>query len=139
VISYGSVSHPIRLAFVFVVVGMIRDRSARRPAPRISYTDVGGRAEASKYAVFCDLVGSTEIATRLDAEEWRDIVADYHRAVEEAVTRFGGYVAQKFGDGALVYFGYRLAQETDAERAVRSGLAIVEAVAAERGALVSRG
>jgi class 3 adenylate cyclase len=43
--------------------------------------------------MFCDLVGSTEIAGRLDAEEWRDIVADYHRAVAAAVARFGGHVA----------------------------------------------
>ena len=78
--------------------------------------------------LFCDLVGSTEIAGRLDAEEWRDIVSDCHRAINSAVTRFGGRVAKNLGDGALVYFGYPLAQENDAERAVRGGLAIVDAI-----------
>ncbi|MGO8865142.1 MAG: AAA family ATPase [Alphaproteobacteria bacterium] len=89
--------------------------------------------------MFCDLVGSTEIAGRLDAEEWRDIVADYHRAVAEAVTRFGGHVAKNLGDGALVYFGYPLAQENDTERAVRAGLAILEAIAAQSRGLTARG
>ena len=81
--------------------------------------------------MFCDLVGSTEIAARLDAEEWRDILADYHRAVANVVTRFGGHVAKNLGDGALVYFGYPQAQENDAERALLAGLALVDAVAAQ--------
>ena len=88
--------------------------------------------------LFCDLVGSTEISSRLDAEEWHDIASDYHRRVEEVVGRFGGYLAKKYGDGAMVYFGYPLAQENDAERAVRSGLAIVEAVATQNHALAAR-
>jgi class 3 adenylate cyclase len=88
--------------------------------------------------MFCDLVGSTEIAGRLDAEEWRDIVANYHRAVAEAVTRFGGHVAKNLGDGALVYFGYPQAEENDPERALRAGLAIIEAVAAQSHALATR-
>lgn len=65
--------------------------------------------------MFCDLVGSTQIAARIDAEEWRDIVAEYHRAVTGAVNRFGGHVAKNLGDGALVYFGYPHAQENDAD------------------------
>src|SRR5215203_484499 len=81
--------------------------------------------------MFCDLVGSTEIAARLDAEEWRNILADYHRAVANVVTRFGGHVAKNLGDGALVYFGYPQAQENDAERALLAGLALVDAVAAQ--------
>ena len=89
--------------------------------------------------MFCDLVGSTGIVGRLDAEEWRDIVADYHRAVTEAVTRFGGHVAKNLGDGAMVYFGYPQAQENDAERALRAGLAIIEAIAAQSRALAARG
>jgi len=85
--------------------------------------------------MFCDLVGSTEIAARLDAEEWRDIVADYHRAITEAVIRFGGHVAKNLGDGALIYFGYPQAQENDAERALRAGLAVIDAVAAQAPAM----
>ncbi|MBV8138178.1 MAG: zinc ribbon domain-containing protein [Deltaproteobacteria bacterium] len=54
--------------------------------------------------LFCDLVGSTEIAAQLDPEEWREVVAGYHRAAAEAITRFGGHVAQYLGDGVMAYF-----------------------------------
>jgi class 3 adenylate cyclase/predicted ATPase len=76
--------------------------------------------------LFCDLVGSTEIAARLDPEEWRDMIAAYHRAAAEAITRFGGYVAKYLGDGVMAYFGWPEAHENDAERAARAGLAILE-------------
>jgi class 3 adenylate cyclase len=78
--------------------------------------------------LFCDLVGSTEIAARLDPEEWREIVAEYHRATAQAIERFGGYVAQYLGDGVMAYFGYPEAHDNDAERAARAGLAILDAV-----------
>jgi class 3 adenylate cyclase len=71
--------------------------------------------------LFCDLVGSTEIAERLDPEEWREIVASYHHATTEAITRFGGYVAQYLGDGVMAYFGWPVAHDNDAERATRAG------------------
>jgi len=80
--------------------------------------------------MFCDLVGSTELAIRLDPEDLRDIITAYHRRVTEVTTRYGGYVSRLIGDGVLAYFGYPLAHEDDAERAVRSGLAIVEAISA---------
>jgi class 3 adenylate cyclase/tetratricopeptide (TPR) repeat protein len=78
--------------------------------------------------LFCDLVGSTEIAARLDPEEWREIVADYHHAAAQAIERFGGHVAQYLGDGVMAYFGYPEAHDNDAERAPRAGLAILEAI-----------
>ena len=78
--------------------------------------------------MFCDLVGSTEIAAQLDPEEWREIVASYHHAASGAITKFGGYVAQYLGDGVMAYFGWPEAQENDAERAVRAGLAIHDAI-----------
>jgi class 3 adenylate cyclase/tetratricopeptide (TPR) repeat protein len=80
--------------------------------------------------LFCDLVSSTQIAARLDPEDWRDIAAAYQRSAAEAVTRFGGHVAKYLGDGLVVYFGFPEAHEDDGERAVRSGLAIVDSVAA---------
>ena len=79
--------------------------------------------------MFCDLVGSTELATRLDPEDLREIIAKYHALAAEVLTRFGGFVAKYMGDGILAYFGYPHAHEEDAEQAVRAGLAIVEAVA----------
>ena len=78
--------------------------------------------------LFCDLVGSTEIAARLDPEEWREIVAEYHRAAAEAITSYGGHVAQYLGDGVMAYFGWPEAHDNDAERAARAGLAILDAI-----------
>jgi class 3 adenylate cyclase len=74
--------------------------------------------------MFCDLVDSTGIAARLDAEEWRDLVGAYLDAASAAVTEMGGKVAKKLGDGLMALFGYPIAQENDAERAVRAALAI---------------
>jgi class 3 adenylate cyclase len=78
--------------------------------------------------MFCDLVGSTALSTRFDPEDLREIVGAYHRCVADTVSRFGGFVAKYMGDGVLVYFGYPQAHEDDAERAVRAGLAVIEAV-----------
>jgi class 3 adenylate cyclase/tetratricopeptide (TPR) repeat protein len=79
--------------------------------------------------MFCDLVGSTALSARLDPEELRDVISAYHRCVAEAVRRFDGFVAKYMGDGVLIYFGYPAAHEDDAERAVRAGLAMNEAIA----------
>jgi class 3 adenylate cyclase/tetratricopeptide (TPR) repeat protein len=78
--------------------------------------------------LFCDLVGSTEIAARLDPEEWRELVAAYHRAAAEAVTRYGGHVAKYLGDGVMAFFGYPEAHDNDAERAARAGLEMLDAI-----------
>jgi len=79
--------------------------------------------------MFCDLVDSTGIAAQLDAEEWRDLVSAYLEAASAAVTEMGGHVAKKLGDGLLALFGYPVAQENDAERAVRAALSIQRALA----------
>src|SRR6201993_4868885 len=90
---------------------------------------VGGEAERRQLTVmFCDLVGSTPLSTRFDPEDLREIVGAYHRCVADTVGRFAGFVAKYMGDGVLVYFGYPQAHEDDAERAVRAGLVLVEAV-----------
>ena len=78
--------------------------------------------------MFCDLVGSTALSTRFDPEDLRELIGDYHRAVADTVGRFDGFVAKYMGDGVLIYFGYPQAHEDDAERAVRAGLAVIEAV-----------
>jgi class 3 adenylate cyclase len=78
--------------------------------------------------MFCDLVGSTELAGRLDPEDLRDVIAAYHHAVAEVVTEFDGFVSRYMGDGVLVYFGYPQAHEDDAERAVRAGLSAIDVV-----------
>jgi len=79
--------------------------------------------------MFCDLVDSTGIAAKLDAEEWRDLVGAYLDAASAAVMEMGGKVTKKLGDGLMALFGYPVAQENDAERAVRAALAIQRALA----------
>jgi class 3 adenylate cyclase len=97
--------------------------------PGISARVAGAAAERRQLTVvFSDLVGSTALASRLDPEDLRGAIGDYHRCVAAAVRRFDGFVAKYMGDGVLAYFGYPSAHEDDAERAVRTGLAVVEAV-----------
>jgi len=78
--------------------------------------------------MFCDLVGSTTLSARLDPEDLREIIGAYQRCCAVLVELNGGFVAKYMGDGVLAYFGYPQAHEDDAERAVRAGLALVEAV-----------
>jgi class 3 adenylate cyclase len=103
------------------------DASPAAPAPVQS--SVPAEAERRQLTVmFCDLVGSTPLSTRFDPEDLREIVGAYYRRVADTVGRFGGFVAKYMGDGVLVYFGYPEAHEDDAERAVRAGLAVIDAV-----------
>ena len=78
--------------------------------------------------MFCDLVDSTTLASQLDPEDLREVVRAYQAACAEVIQRYGGHIAQYLGDGLLVYFGYPQAHEDDAQRAVRTGLGIVEAM-----------
>jgi class 3 adenylate cyclase len=98
------------------------------PPPGVAAHAAGAAAERRQLTVvFSDLVGSTALASRLDPEELREVIGAYHRCVAAAVRRFDGFVAKYMGDGVLAYFGYPGAHEDDAERAVRAGLAVVEA------------
>jgi class 3 adenylate cyclase/tetratricopeptide (TPR) repeat protein len=81
------------------------------------------------FVLFCDLVGSTPLSHRLDAEDLRDLVNSYQRSCEAVVRRHDGFVAQYRGDSIEVYFGYPRAHEDDASRVVRCALAMLEAVA----------
>src|SRR5438105_7380880 len=78
--------------------------------------------------MFSDLVGSTALSTRFDPEDLRELIGAYHRVVTEVVAGFDGFVAKYMGDGVLAYFGYPRAHEDDAERAVRAGLGLIDAV-----------
>src|SRR4029434_3896879 len=80
--------------------------------------------------MFCDLVDSTKLSSQLDPEEYRDVVRAYQRVCTDVIQRYDGHIAQLLGDGLLVYFGYPQAHEDDAQRAVRTGLGILEAVGA---------
>ena len=78
--------------------------------------------------LFCDLVDSTTLASQLDPEDLRAVVRAYQATCAEVIERFDGHIAQYLGDGLLVYFGYPQAHEDEAQRAVRSGLGMVEAM-----------
>jgi class 3 adenylate cyclase/tetratricopeptide (TPR) repeat protein len=104
-------------------------RAVAEDVPAASPSNAAAGAERRQLTVmFCDLVGSTPLSTRFDPEDLREMVSAYHRCVADTVARFAGFVAKYMGDGVLVYFGYPEAHEDDAERAVRAGLAVIEAV-----------
>jgi class 3 adenylate cyclase/predicted ATPase len=79
--------------------------------------------------LFCDLVGSTQLSGQLDPEDWRAVVRAYQEAAAEVIQLYEGHIAQYLGDGLLVYFGYPVAHEDDARRAVHAGLGMVQAIA----------
>src|SRR5262245_63810286 len=102
--------------------GVTQDELSPREAVRST-------AERRQLTVmFCDLVGSTALSVRLDPEDLRAVIGAYHHCCAAVIQRSGGFVAKYMGDGLLAYFGYPRADEHDAERAVRAGLALVEAV-----------
>jgi class 3 adenylate cyclase/tetratricopeptide (TPR) repeat protein len=75
-----------------------------------------------------DLVDSTSLTRRIDPEEMSEVLAAFQNAAGREIDRYGGYIAKYMGDGLRAYFGWPTAHENDAERAVRAGLAIAEAV-----------
>jgi class 3 adenylate cyclase len=85
--------------------------------------------------MFCDLVGSTALSTRMDPEDLREVISSYQKCVAGTVKRFDGFVAKYMGDGVLMYFGYPQAHEDDAERAVRAGLEVIQAVSGLKSAI----
>ena len=119
---------------------------ATAPAPAQTTTpasvpppaSVPARAERRQLTVmFCDLVASTALSTGMDPEDLRDVIASYQSRCSAAIRRYDGFVAKYMGDGILVYFGYPRAHEDEAERSVRAGLDVVEAMA-ELNAAVPR-
>src|SRR5262249_52366104 len=97
------------------------------PAPSLER----GTSEAERRqltVIFCDLVGSTPLAEKLDPEDLRQVILAYQQTCAEQIQRFDGYLARYVGDGLLVYFGYPQAHEDDAQRAIRAGLGIVAAL-----------
>ena len=101
------------------------------PPKRAPETQSSSKDDAERRPItvlFCDLVGSTTIAAKLDPEDWRNLVGSYLDAASAAVTRLGGRVQDTFGDGLMALFGHPQAQENDAERAVRAALAIQRAL-----------
>ncbi len=88
----------------------------------------GGVERRHLTVMFCDLVDSTELAERLDAEDLHEVVFRYQRTCAAVVARYEGHVAQYLGDGLLVYFGYPRAHEDDAERAARTAIDVLREI-----------
>src|SRR3989475_10623589 len=102
-------------------------QSVQTESPSIGHTTAD--AERRQLTVlFCDLVDSTVLARQLDPEDLREVVRAYQATCAKVIARFEGHIAQYLGDGLLVYFGYPLAHEDDAQRAVRAGLGMIEAL-----------
>jgi class 3 adenylate cyclase len=113
------------------ILRAIRELSAAtvaQPAPAAALVLQDSAERRQLTVMFCDLVGSTALSSRLDPEDLRSIITAYHRRCTELVERNGGFVAKYMGDGVLAYFGYPQAHEHDAERAVRAALNLVDAV-----------
>ena len=106
----------------------IAAQAARPVVPEAPAAPAADAERRQLTVMFCDMVGSTQLATRLDPEDLQDVVRAYHAAVAAAVAPYEGHVAQLLGDGVLVYFGYPRAHEDDAERAVRAALDVRAAV-----------
>jgi len=135
-IGVASVGHRRRLLEAIAALQAERGMGAVVPSP--SEPPAAPRSEPERRqltVLFCDLVGSTALSARLDPEDLRELIGAYHARVAEAVHRFDGFVAKYMGDGVLAYFGWPEAHEDDAERAVRAGLAAIEAVSALTPAL----
>jgi class 3 adenylate cyclase/predicted ATPase len=127
-IGVTSVGHRRKLLAAIASLGAAPSTATVLAAP----SDAPAAADAERRqltVMFCDLVASTELSARLDPEDLREVITAYHRAVADVVRTFDGFVAKYMGDGVLVYFGYPQAHEDDAERAVRAGLGIIDAVA----------
>ena len=107
----------------------VTESAAKPTSPAPLSSSVAAAERRPITVMFCDLVGSTGLAARLDAEDWRNLVGSYLDEASAAVTGLGGHVLKKLGDGLMALFGYPQAQENDAERAVRAALAIQRALA----------
>jgi class 3 adenylate cyclase/predicted ATPase len=115
-------------------IGSLRSEAEMRSAnsPDIDERPSDGGTAATERrqltVMFCDLVGSTALSGKLDPEDYRELIKSFQIAISDAARKFDGYVAKYLGDGVLVYFGYPQAHEDDADRAIRSSLAALNAV-----------
>ena len=105
-----------------------QDASSLTVAPGVTVPQTPEAERRQLTVLFCDLVDSTTLARQLDPEDLRTVVRAYQETCVKVIACFEGHIAQYLGDGLLVYFGYPLAHEDDAQRAVRAGLGIVEAM-----------
>jgi class 3 adenylate cyclase len=131
-----AIGHRRRLLVAIAALRPNGGSSAPNPVPLSSdasenLSSTGSTAERRPLSVmFCDLIGSTALSSRLDPEDLREVIRAYQACVADTIRQFNGFIARYVGDGVLIYFGWPEARETDAERAVRAGLAVAAAVSA---------
>jgi class 3 adenylate cyclase len=127
-LGIGIVGHRRKLLDAIAALRADAEATAASTAAN-SGADAPSHAERRQVTVmFSDLVGSTALSARMDPEDLREVIGAYQKCVKETVRPFDGFVAKYLGDGVLIYFGYPQAHEDDAERAVRAGLASIDAV-----------
>src|SRR6516162_9350211 len=130
-LGVGSVGHRRKLLDAIAALATPTRSEAVRAPPSSSVLPKAPEVSAERRPItvmFCDLVGSTGLAAKLDPEDWRNLVNAYLDEASKAVAALGGHVLKKLGDGLMALFGYPQAQENDAERAVRAALAIQRAL-----------
>jgi class 3 adenylate cyclase len=124
-----TLGHRVKLKAAIESLALQHERSTQ-PVSQVARKTEAQPAEAERRQVtvmFCDLVASTALSTRLDAEDYRDLIRSYQDACAGVIARFDGFIAKFMGDGVLVYFGWPRAHEDDAERAINAGLAVNDA------------
>jgi class 3 adenylate cyclase len=131
-LGISSVGHRRQLLEAIAALG-IKDPPAIDPHKPASPTGTTGSLETTAErrplsVMFCDLIGSTALSARLDPEDLRQVIRTYQACVATTIQQFDGFIARYVGDGVLIYFGWPEARETDAERAMRAGLAVAAAV-----------
>ncbi|MEQ1753657.1 MAG: adenylate/guanylate cyclase domain-containing protein [Micropepsaceae bacterium] len=124
-IGVGPVGHRRKMLDAIALLDQEAARRDPKPEPQPSFAE-----RRHLTVMFVDLVGSTQLSTRLDPEDMRNVVLNYQKHVAAEIERVEGNVAKYMGDGVLAYFGWPKAHENEAERAVRAGLAISGAVSA---------
>src|SRR5277367_4243498 len=122
--------HRRKMLAAITEMGTAPATPAATPAAEPKPQDTAERRQVT--VMFSDLVGSTALSARMDPEDLREVISAYQKCVAATVRLFNGFVAKYMGDGVLVYFGYPQAHEDDAERSVRAGLALIDAMAAIR-------
>jgi class 3 adenylate cyclase/predicted ATPase/DNA-binding winged helix-turn-helix (wHTH) protein len=134
-LGVASIGHRHRLLDAIASLGKGQQAVETSSAASLGPHAVIGEGERRRLTVmFCDLVGLAALSTRADPEDLREVIGAYHRCVADTVGHFAGFVSKHMADGVSVYFGYPQAHEDDAERAVRAGLAVIDAVGKLAGA-----
>jgi class 3 adenylate cyclase/tetratricopeptide (TPR) repeat protein len=126
-LGIASLGHRKKLLDAIAALGPAPEAAAAVSPKPIADASSSAAERRQLTVMFVDLVGSTALSTRLDPEDMRELIRSYQNTVAGEISRFEGHIAQFLGDGVLAYFGWPRAHEDDAERAVRSGLAVAAA------------